>query len=377
MNAAGIIFSNLHDNNISELTRQRTMASIPFACRYRFIDFPLSNMVNSGITNISVIARYNYHSLMDHIGTGKDWDLARRTGGIKILPPYITAYANATNNLYNTRLEALKSVIHSIRHIKEDLVVFSDCDVICNIDIDELVKYHLDANADITMVVKNVPHDDKFTDTSVVIEADDKNQIKDIYKTTPNTVGNVDACLYVWVMKKDLLLTVVSDAIAHDYTSFSHDIISKNIGVLNMQVYRHTGFSATISSFNNYFQSSMELLKNESVRDALFGVAERPIFTKVRNSAPTKYVQGSSVSDSLVADGCVIEGTVDNCILFRGVKIGKGAVVKNSILFQDTVVNNNVYLNCVVTDKNAVIRDGIVLSGHETMPIYVDKARMI
>lgn len=377
MNAAGIIFSNLHDNNIAELTRQRTMASIPFACRYRFIDFPLSNMVNSGITNISVIARYNYHSLMDHIGTGKDWDLARRTSGIKILPPYITAYANASNNLYNTRLEALKSVIHSIRHIQEDLVVFSDCDIVCNIDVDKLIKYHVDTNADITMVVKNVAHDDPFTDTSVLVESDKDNQITDIYMSTPDVTGNVDACIYIWVMKKDLLLKVVSDAIAHGYTSFSQDIIAKNIGKLKMQVYRHTGFSATISSFNNYFHTSMELLKNDSVRDALFNVPERPIFTKVRNSAPTKYVSGSNVSESLIADGCVIEGTVDNCILFRGVKIGKGAVVKNSILFQDTVVSDNVYLNCVVTDKNAVIRDGRVLSGHETMPIYVEKGRLI
>lgn len=377
MNAAGIIFSNLHDNNITELTRQRTMASIPFACRYRFIDFALSNMVNSGITNISVIARYNYHSLMDHIGTGKDWDLARRTSGIKILPPYITAYANATNNLYNTRLEALKSVIHFIQNIQEDLVVFSDCDVICNIDMDKLIKHHTDTNADITMVVKNVPHDDTFTDTSIIVEADENNQITDIYKSTPATTGNVDACLYIWVMKKDLLLKVMSDAIAHDYTSFSHDIIAKNIGVLNMQVYRHNEFSATIASFNNYFQTSMEILKNDVARDTLFGVADRPIFTKVRNSAPTKYVDGSSVSDSLIADGCVIEGTVDNCILFRGVKVGKGAVIKNSILFQDTVVSDNAYLNCVVTDKNAVIRDGIVLSGHETMPIYVEKGRLI
>ena len=135
MNAAGIIFSNIHDKNITELTRKRTMASIPFACRYRLIDFALSNMVNSGITNIDVIAHYNYHSLMDHIGNGKNWDLARRTGGIKILPPYITAYANVTNNLYNTRLEALKSVIHSISHITEDLVILSDCDVICNLDV--------------------------------------------------------------------------------------------------------------------------------------------------------------------------------------------------------------------------------------------------
>ena len=377
MNAAGIIFSNLDDNNISELTRQRTMASIPFACRYRLIDFALSNMVNSGITNISVITRYNYHSLMDHIGTGKDWDLARRTSGIKILPPYITAYANPSTPLYNTRLEALKSVIHSIRNIQEELVVFSDCDVVCNFDIDALIKQHVDNSADITMVVKNVPNDDKFTDTSVVIKSDENGQITDIFKKTTDTKGNVDACLYIWVMKKELLLSIMSDAIAHEYKSFSHDIIAKNIGKLNMQVYRYNDFSATIDTFDNYFQSSMELLNNDSVRDSLFGIEDRPIFTKVRNSPPTKYANGSCVSNSLIADGCIIEGEVDNCILFRGVKIGHGAVVKNSILFQDTVVSDNVYLNCVVTDKNAVIRDGRVLSGHETMPIYVEKARMI
>lgn len=377
MNAAGIIFSNLDDNNISELTRQRTMASIPFACRYRLIDFPLSNMVNSGITNISVITRYNYHSLMDHIGTGKDWDLARRNSGIKILPPYITAYANSTNTLYDTRLEALKSVIHSIRNIQEDLVVFSDCDVVCNIDIDALIKHHIDTEADITMVVKNVPCDDPFTDTSIVIDTDENDQITDIYKNTPDVSGNVNACLYIWVMKKDLLLKVMSDAIAHEYRSFSQDIIAKNIGVLKMQVYRYTDFSATVDTFENYFKTSMEILDNENVRDALFGVEDRPIFTKVRNSPPTKYATGSCVSNSLIADGCIIEGEVDNCILFRGVKIGHGAVVKNSILFQDTVVSDNVYLNCVVTDKNAVIRDGRVLSGHETMPIHVEKGRMI
>lgn len=377
MNAAGIIFSNLHDNNITELTRQRTMASIPFACRYRLIDFALSNMVNSGITNINVIAHYNYHSLMDHIGTGKDWDLARRKGGIKILPPYITAYANVTNTLYETRLEALKSVIHSIRHIQEDYVVLSDCDVVCNIDINSLLKYHTDANADITMVVKNVNLGEADKDACVVLESDEKNQITDIYKATPNMTGNSDICLYIWVINKDLLIRMVTDAISHDYTSFSHDILAKNIGKLNIQVYKHTDYSATISSFNNYFTTSMELLENNDIRDSIFGVSERPVFTKVRNSAPTKYIGASNVSNSLIADGCIIEGTVDNCILFRGVKIGRGAVVKNSILFQDTIVSDNVYLNCVVTDKNAVIRDGRVLSGHETMPIYVEKGRMI
>lgn len=377
MNAAGIIFSNLHDNSISELTKQRTMASIPFACRYRLIDFALSNMVNSGITNINVIAHYNYHSLMDHIGTGKDWDLARRKGGIKILPPYITAYANSTNNLYNTRLEALKSVIYSIKNLQEKYVILSDCDVICNLDMDELFRYHVQNNADITMVVKTVTKTQPSDVRYAIIKSDETNKITDVYTACPELNETYDECMHIWIMDKDLLIREVTNAIAHGYNSFNQDVLERNIGRFNMQVYKHIGYSASISSFEQYFATNMELLKSEDIRNSLFAVEDRPIFTKVRNSAPTKYVGNSSVTDSLIADGCIIEGEVDNCILFRGVKIGHGAVVKNSILFQDTIVNDNVYLNCVVTDKNAVIRDGRVLSGHETMPIYIEKGRMI
>lgn len=377
MNAAGIIFSNLHDNSISELTKQRTMASIPFACRYRLIDFALSNMVNSGITNINVIAHYNYHSLMDHIGTGKDWDLARRKGGIKILPPYITAYANSTNNLYNTRLEALKSVIYSIKNLQEKYVILSDCDVICNLDMDELFRYHVQNNADITMVVKTVTKTQPSDVRYAIIKSDENNKITDVYTACPELNETYDECMHIWIMDKDLLIREVTNAIAHGYNSFNQDVLGRNIGRFNMQVYKHIGYSASISSFEQYFATNMELLKSEDIRNSLFAVEDRPIFTKVRNSAPTKYVGNSSVTDSLIADGCIIEGEVDNCILFRGVKIGHGAVVKNSILFQDTIVNDNVYLNCVVTDKNAVIRDGRVLSGHETMPIYIEKGRMI
>ncbi len=377
MNAAGIIFSNLHDNSIPELTKQRTMASIPFACRYRLIDFALSNMVNSGITNINVIAHYNYHSLMDHIGTGKDWDLARRKGGIKILPPYITAYANASNTLYNTRLEALKSVHYSIQHIEEKYIVLSDCDVICNLDINELLNYHIENNADVTMVVKTVTKTEPSNTKHVIFKSDNDNKVTDVYTACPALNETYDEFMNIWIMNKDMLIREVSNAIAHDYTSFSRDILGKNIGVFNMQIYKYTGFCASISSFEEYFTTSMELLKNDDIRDSLFAVEERPILTKVRNSAPTKYVGSSCVTDSLIADGCIIEGEVDNCILFRGVKVGHGAVVKNSILFQDTIVNDNVYLNCVVADKNAVIRDGRTLSGHESMPIYVEKGRMI
>ncbi|MBQ9692323.1 MAG: glucose-1-phosphate adenylyltransferase subunit GlgD [Clostridia bacterium] len=377
MNAAGIIFSNLHDINVSELTRKRTMASIPFACRYRLIDFALSNMVNAEITNINVITQYNYHSLTDHIGTGKDWDLARRKGGIKILPPYINSHANVNNTLYASRLDALKGVYHSINHIQEDYIVLSDCDVICNIDIKALLKYHIDNNADITMVVKKTDFADIKDEKALIFNADENNQITDVYNAPVTLTGEHNLALNIWVINRNLLINMVSDGISHGLASFSMDILAKNIGKMNMQIYQHQGYSSTVGSFSDYFKISMELLENPEIRNSLFAVAERPIFTKVRNSAPTKYVDGSSVSNSLIADGCIIEGTVDNCILFRGVKIGKGAVVKNSILFQDTVVSEDAYLNCIVTDKNAVIREDRVLSGHETMPVYVEKGRMI
>lgn len=377
MNAAGIIFSNIHDKNITELTRKRTMASIPFACRYRLIDFALSNMVNSGIKNIDVIAHYNYHSLMDHIGNGKNWDLARRTGGIKILPPYITAYANATNTLYNTRLEALKSVIHSISNIKEELVILSDCDVICNIDVDGLIKYHMDANADITFVVKNIDSGDGSPDRNVVIRSDANNNITDFIQYPTDLHGKNDVNLNIWVIKRDLLISMVNDAIAHGYTSMTRDILARQLDYLKMQVYHHTGYSSVITSFNDYYNISMSLLDDPTIRRSLFEIPDRPVFTKVRNSPPTKYLGDPPISNSLIADGCIIEGTVDNSILFRGVRVAKGAVIKNSILFQDTFVGNNAFINCVVTDKNVVIHENRVLSGHQTMPVCIEKGRII
>ena len=144
MAVTGIIFSNIHDNNIPELTRLRTIASVPFGCRYRFIDFTLSNMVNANIFNIDVITQSNYQSLMDHLGSGKDWDLARRSGGIKILPPNIMAGDSARQTSYTTRLEALKSVYNSISKIKDEYVVMSDCDVICNVNFKAIIEDHQD-----------------------------------------------------------------------------------------------------------------------------------------------------------------------------------------------------------------------------------------
>lgn len=353
------------------------MASIPYGCRYRLIDFALSNMVNAGISTIDVITHYNYQSLMDHIGTGKDWDMARRSGGIKILPPYISAFANNQNELYHTRLEALKSINHFISGMTEDYIVMADCDVICNIDLKDMIKAHIESEADITFAVQKKTLTVEAAKRNTLITSDETGRITDFIAKPNNFSGEADMSLNIMVCSRVYLQQMVLDAIAHDYKSMTKDILLKTLDRRNYRTYRFEGYCAEISSIEEYFAHSMELINDPEKYASLFNIEERPIFTKVRNSAPTYYSETSDVKNSLIADGCVIDGTVENCILFRGVRVGKGATVKNSVLFQDTLVGDNVSLNCVVADKNVVIHEGVTLSGAPTLPFYLEKRKMI
>lgn len=377
MNVAGLIFSNIHDQSIPEMTRMRTMASIPFGCRYRLIDFALSNMVNSDITTVGVITHYNYQSLLDHIGNGKDWDLARRSGGIKILPPYITAYENAAaGKLYSSRLEAIMGAENFIHRCNADYLVMSDCDVIMNIDLKPVIEEHIQTGAFITVVTKHINTADYRFDKAVnVVKTDADCRVTDFTHYKPEA-GEVDVCTNVMVMKRSDLQNVIADSLARGYTSFSKDIIPLTLKDKLIRAYRYDGWYSDIGTLESYFTASMQLLTPEA-RRGLFGQKNRQIYTKIRNSAPTKYAEGAVVKNSLIADGCVIEGTVENSILFRGVRVGKGTVIRNSILLQDTRVGNDVTLNCTISDKNVVIKDGRMLSGHETMPFFIGKGMMV
>ncbi len=377
MSVAGIIFSNIHDNNLSELTHNRTMASVPFGCRYRLIDFTLSNMVNSGISNIYVITHFNYQSLMDHLGSGKDWDLARRQGGIKILPPFITAYANGANALYQTRLEALKSVNQAIERMQDEFVVLSDCDIICNFNLKEMVENHVKSGADITIATKDVHMSRENARKNAFVRTDEDGRIRDMLVYPTDFSGHGEVSLNMMVMRSSLLKAIVTDAIAHGYNSFNRDVLMQNLDFYRIRAYHFDGFFASVNSMEEYYANQMELISSTGIQDAIFRVPNRPIYTKVRNSAPTYYGDNASVSDSLIADGCTILGTVEHSILFRGVKVGAHTVVRDSILFQDTFTGDNVSLHCVITDKNVVIRDGCVLSGDRNMPFYISKGKMV
>lgn len=373
MNTAGLIFSNIHDQSIPELTSNRTMASVPFACRYRLIDFALSNMVNSDITKVGIVTHNNYQSLLDHIGTGEDWDLARRSGGIKILPPFITSYTSPmANKLYTTRLEALMGVMNFINRCTEDNIVLCDCDGICNIDLSKIIKQHEEKDADITVVTANVNFGKYGSRSSVMkIDSDDEGRITGVSRIKPED-EILEISTNICVVKRKYLINLLNEASARGYQHFYLDAVMSNKDKDRFFVYKYTGHYAVIGSLEGYFACSMELLEPENRKD-LLEVPNFPIYTKVRNSAPTKYTNNAKVKNSYIADGCVIDGVVENSIIFRGVKVGSGAVVKNSIILQDTYIGMDSSLNCVITDKNVVINDGRTLSGCPTMPFFIGK----
>lgn len=375
MNAAGLIFSNIHDQSIPQLTNNRTMASVPFGCRYRLIDFALSNMVNSNITKVGIITHNNYQSLLDHIGTGKDWDLSRRSGGIKILPPFITSYTSPeANRLYTTRLEALIGVMSFIRRCNEENIVMSDCDAICNIDISDALKQHSDTNADITIIGACLSSGNHENNTSLITLETDDNKLVGVSRGTPSAGAEVSTNIVI--VKRSYLISALNEASSRGYSHFYMDLISKNINKDKFFVYHHKGYYNIIGSLEAYFSCNMELLSPDK-RKELFESPNAPVYTKVRNSAPTKYTENAVVKNAYIADGCVIDGKVENSIIFRGVKVGKDAVVKNSIILQDTYIGSDVSLNCVITDKNVVINDGRILSGHQTMPFFIGKGMRV
>lgn len=326
-------------------------------------------MVNAGIMTVGLMANNNYRSLIDHLGSGKDWDLARKDGGIILLPPF----SDESEKLYTTRLEALKGLTSFLNRRQENYVVFSDCDGVARMNISDILAYHQSKNADITMVTHY--EDVVKTANYMIIGADKEGRVNEV-KISPRIRSKTKADVYVNVMvfNRQFLLNLVEDAVTHGYTCFESDIVAKQLDSLKIYRYDFRGYYAGINSMAAYYKHNMELLE-KTVRDELFGA--RDIYTKVRDSAPSKYGEETVVKNSLISDGCEIEGRVENSILFRGVKVAKGACVRNSIIMQDTIIGSNASLDCVITDKNVVIADRRKLSGCELLPYFIQKGTML
>ena len=345
-NVMGLLFSNMHEESIRELTDRRTMASVPIGGRYRMIDFTLSSMVNSGINRVGVITKRNYQSLMDHLGTGKAWDLSRKRDGLFILPPF-----GAGGGDFSNRIE----ILHA------------------NMGFKRVIAEHIKNEADVTLIYRwgRLP---KNGDETMVLSLEPDGRIKDLI-IDPNGDEEYNYAFNMLLIKRELLIRLVNECSSRNKTNFKRDILQSNVEQLKMFGYEFDHYSHVICSMNDYFEANMELMSSE-IRDDLFN-AQRPIYTKVRDDMPARYGLGSVVKNSLIANGCVIDGEVENCILFRGVKIDKGAKVKNCVIMQDTRIGTNCSLKYVITDKDVLIKDGRTLMGFQSYPVYISKASVV
>ena len=369
-NVLGLVFANMHDTTLGDMTKNRTMGSVMFGGRYRLIDFPLSNMVNSGISEVGVITKSNYQSLLDHLGSAREWDLARKKGGLYILPPF----GNVESTLYRGRIEALYGAMSFIKHSRAKYVILSDCDVVTNIDYKPIVAAHIESGADITAVAHTGVYSSDDIKTSTVFNVDADKNVTSVL-INPDISGTCTTSLNVFVMSMDFLIETVNDAMARGNVSFERNILQEKCRELKIKIYEYDNYFSKLNSPESYFKSNMALLEPENARN-LF-VPKRSIYTKVSDNAPVKYDLDSKVSNSLVADGCIIEGEVENSVLFRGVKVGKGAKVKNCILMQGTVVGDNAELNYLITDKNVSICENHILTSSPQYPMYVGKGASV
>lgn len=361
----GLIFADKSMSSLGELVRHRTSASLPYACRYRLIDFALSAMQNAGIRDVGVVMSENYQSLLDHLGSGKVWDMSRKSGGMRLLPPFDAMNSPRGENV--DVMERLISLETFISELNTDYFLLTTGNLIANIDCDALFKAHLDSGASVSLVMNERMGSREYFPFPVDKEG-----------YVENNRGNLDEnsklhFLNTAIMSKPTLLQMIKlCAIIGNSGSFNYGIQRLIDDGCSIKVFMHEGYAESIDSIQNFYDSNMVLL-NSKLRRELF-TAERPVHTKLGLDLSTYYSEEASCRNSLVADGCMIEGEVLNSILFRRVAVKKGAVIRNSIIMQDTVVLEGADLSYVIADKDVVIGAGVHLIGSPKLPIVLPKA---
>lgn len=352
---------------LKELTADRNVASVPFAGRYRLIDFTMSNFVNSDISLVAVFPKEKYLSVMDHLGSGKEWNLDRRRSGLFILPPI------RPNELVSGDLKQFHNHLSFFRRANADTVIITPGNHVCKMDFNQVLDFHKESGADITVVYKD------FSDSVVEkpiyhqCQVNEEDNIIDISLYDIPKQGD-HICLETYVISRELFIDLIETCVENEEGDFLKDAVKANINQLNIKGFHFTGELPFIHSIESYHESNMNFL-NPRVLKSLFN-EDWSIYTKIKHEAPAKYALTSNVTNSLVANGCDIEGTVENCILFRGVKVKKGAVVKNSIIMQRSEIGEGAFVENTITDKEVIITNNKVVIG-ETKPIVIKKAEII
>ena len=371
-NAFGLIYTGEANARLRELTFSRSVAAVPFGGRYRVIDFLLSDMVNTGISNVGLITQRNYHSLMDHLGSGKEWDLHRKRDGLFILPPFVT---KDNTGMYRGTVDAIRSVLGYVRRSTQKYVILTGSHTLYNTTYDAMLRQHIETGAEIT-IMYNVEREfnraDQFDDLRLTM--DETGRVTDLSLDPYFPTSSFRGC-DAYIMEKERLEYLVEEAASHGEYDFMRDVLVKNVDKCRIYGWRYDGYVARLDSVSTFYKHNMELL-DPAIRMDLFN-PRTPIYTKVKDEVPAKYTDTGRVRNSIVADGCIIEGEVENSVLFRGVHVCKGAVVRDSIIMQACYVGESSTLSNVVMDKGVLILNGRNISGYKTYPVIIRKGTTV
>ncbi|MCX7695177.1 MAG: glucose-1-phosphate adenylyltransferase subunit GlgD [Caloramator sp.] len=363
----GVISLSEDESNIRSLTVHRPIASIPIFARYRVIDFMLSNMKNAGITNVGIFVNSASRSLIDHIGTGKPWDMNRKNDGVFIFNRYLNAAVNSDIKLLKNNLEFLY-------RSKKNKVIMTSSYMICNIDFEEIAYEHEKSDADVTVVYKKVENGDNMFLNCDTLKIDENGRVLSVGRNLCLT-DTANVSMEIYIMNKEFFIDCILRCIQDGGCDTIKQYIFANLKKFDVRAYEYKGYVGCINSVNSYYRVSMDILEYDVMNELLN--SSRRIYTKSNDSPPTKYLNGSEIVNSLIANGCIIKGTVKNSIISRGVVIEEGAEVINSIVFPKCVINSNVKLKNVILDKNVEIEMDKVLIGDKNYPVVIEKGSYV
>jgi glucose-1-phosphate adenylyltransferase len=364
----GIINLNEEESRIKELTYNRPIAAIPFAGRYRIIDFTISNMVNSGINHVFIFTRDKYRSITDHIQTGRAWDLERKNKGIFIFSPLQNFYPG----MRSSDMDIISDYLDYIYYSKERYVVISPSYFISQIDFKDMLKKHKSNNADISLAYKRITAGTADIDNSNSLIIDSDGRLIDIFKNKKRT-RNV--FLEIIMMERKMFIDIINKRILGADSDLFTDSIFQLKNNLRIFTYEYDGYLSKIDSIKSYYEKSMELLCEDCMKRLFTGTW--PVYTKAKDEPPAKYGSLAKVGNSLISSGCSIDGTVNSSVLFRRVGISAGAIINNCVVMQNSKIGENAVLEHVILDKNTVISNGKILKGTMDNPIIVEKNQII
>ena len=366
MKAIGIVLAGGNNRMMRELTNKRAIASMPVAGSYRAIDFALSNMSNSHIQKVAVITQYNARSLNEHLSSSKWWDFGRKQGGLYVFTPTITA---ESSSWYRGTADSLYQNIDFLKSSHEPYVVIASGDGVYKLDYNRVLQYHIEKKADVTMVVKKLDNRADIGRYGVVALAED-GRITDIdEKPLETNLSTVSTGIYV--VRRRLLIELLEKAAEEDRYDFVRDILVRYRNIKKIYGYKLDTYWSNISTAEAYYKTNMDFLKPE-IRNYFFK-QEPTIKTKIDDLPPAKYNPGAQVKNSLVASGCIINGTVENSVLFKDVFVGNNCVIKNSVILNNVYLGDNTHIeNCIVESRDT-IRANSYYCGDGEVKIVVEK----